>query len=168
MAIHAVYPSGDVSEELMEAAEICFQCGVCCVLKAHSCHAQYDGQFNPRHTFVYDCLGAEEPVENPNLWLCVSCHKCEELCPYDVSPVHFIEAMKAKAFEMGDAHPSVLREIEQIVETGFAFPLTRSSARQREALELEPLKTTALEDLKIITEETGLRTKLRRQREADG
>jgi len=168
LALHAVYPSWDGSKALKEAAEICFKCGVCCVLKAHSCHAQYDGQFDPRHTFVYDCLGAEKPVDNPNLWLCVSCHKCEELCPYDVSPVHFIEAMKVEAFESGGAHTSVLSEIEQIIETGFAFPLTVSSARQREALELEPLKSTALGDLKIITEETGLRTKLRKHKEAEG
>ena len=139
MVIRAEYPSRDGSVKSEDAAEICLECGVCCVLEAHSCHAQRDEQFDPLHTFVYDCLGSEDPAGNPNIWLCVSCHKCEELCPYDVFPVRLIEALKVRAFNSGLAHPGVVREIVQIVETGFAFPLTGSTKRQRENLGLKPL-----------------------------
>ncbi len=150
----------DDSLSVVEASEICLKCGVCCVVKEHSCHAQLDGQFSPRYTYVYDCLGTESPSENPNIWLCVSCHKCEELCPYEVSPVRFIESMKAKAFEDGLAHPVIFGEVSNVISTGFAFPLTASSSRQRQQLGLAPLDESASEDLRKISEKTGLSEKI--------
>jgi hypothetical protein len=83
-----------------------------------------------------------------------------------VAPFQFIEAIKARAFELGIAHPGVVKEIEQIIATGFAFPVTGSSARQREALELEPLELKAQDELKRISEGTGLVDRLNRYKEA--
>ncbi len=160
MVIRAEYLNSDGSLAIEKAAEICLQCGVCCVLKGHSCHAQFSERFDPKHTYVYDCLGAEEPTENPNIWFCVSCHKCEELCPYEVSPVHYIEALKTVAFINGKAHESVIGEIRQILGTGYAFPFTRASTRQRETLGLEALSERAVKDLALIAEKTGLTTRL--------
>jgi heterodisulfide reductase subunit C len=108
----------------------------------------------------------DSPSENPNIWLCVSCHKCEELCPYDVSPIRFIESMKAEAFENGRAHPVIFGEVANIVSTGFAFPLTASSRRQRQQLGLEPLDESAAEDLMKIAEKTGLSEKIDQYRGA--
>jgi len=157
----------DDNLSVVEASEICLKCGVCCVVKDHSCHAQLDGQFNPRHTFVYDCLGVDSPSENPNIWLCVSCHKCEELCPYEVSAIRFIESMRAKAFEEGRAHPVIFGEVANIVSTGFAFPITASSARQRQQLGLETLDESAVEDLGKIAVKTGLSGKIEKYRGAE-
>jgi len=154
----------DESLSVVEASEICLKCGVCCVVKEHSCHAQLDSQFGPKYTYVYDCLGADSPSKNPNIWLCVSCHKCEELCPYEVSPIRFIESMKAEAFENGRAHPVIFGEVANIVSTGFAFPLTASSRRQRQQLGLEPLDESAAEDLMKIAEKTGLSEKIDKYR----
>ena len=64
-----------------EAAEICLKCGVCCTIPGYSCPAHYNG-YTPRDTYVYDCLGNPLREMNPALWVCVSCHKCEEMCPY--------------------------------------------------------------------------------------
>jgi len=163
MVIRVDYDAEDEDLSIEKASEICLQCGVCCVIKGHSCHAQYDGQFGPRNTYVYDCLGSGGPLENPNIWLCVSCHKCEEVCPYEVSPVKFIEAMKAQAFERGQAHPVVLGEVENIVETGYAFPLTSSSERQRKTLGLEPLDVSAGDEVKAIARKAGMLEKLERK-----
>lgn len=153
---------------LQEVAEICLRCGVCCVVRSHSCHVQYDERFDAQQTYVYDCLRADDPVENPNIWLCVSCHKCEEICPYEVAPVRFIEAMKAQAFERGTTHPVIVREVEQVLSTSYAFPLTFSAARRREELELKPLQTAATEDLRRIADRTGLTRKLRSIKETRG
>ncbi len=158
---------GNEPRTLKIAAEICFKCGVCCVVRDHSCHAQHDAHFNPKHTFVYDCLGSGDPAGNPNIWLCVSCHKCEELCPYEVSPVHIIESLKAQSFEEGRAHPMIVGEIKQIVSTGYAFPLTTASSRQREKLGLEALTQGSEEDLRRISEKTGLVAKLQRYEVAE-
>jgi heterodisulfide reductase subunit C len=155
LILRAEYLSSDDSLKLKDAAEICLKCGVCCVISGHSCHVQYDERFNARQTYVYDCLGSEDPVENTNIWLCVSCHKCEEICPYEVSPVKFIEAMKAEAFRRNLIHPVMLGEVENILSSGFAFPITSSAERQRERLGLEPLQTAVADELRLIAEKTG-------------
>lgn len=158
MAIRAIYPPG----ARHEAAEICLKCGVCCNV-AHSCHVVYDLRFNPRYTFVYDCLASEKGASNPNIWLCVSCHKCEETCPYDVSPINFIEALKAEALSGGFVHPTIRTEVAQIVSTGFAFPITGATERQRQGLNLNPLSSQAVADLGRIAEKTGLATRLKEE-----
>jgi len=144
-----------------EAAEICLKCGLCCNV-THSCHVMYDhNHFNPRYTFVYDCLASEKRASNPNIWMCVSCHKCEETCPYDVSPIQFIEALKTEALEHGFVHPTIKAEVTQVVATGFAFPLSGATERQRQALNLKPLPTKPLGELAKIAEKTGLAAKLK-------
>lgn len=142
-----------------EAAEVCFMCGVCCAVPEYGCPAQYGSRFTPRHTYVYDCLAAERPSSNPSIWLCVSCHKCEELCPYEVSPIRFIETMKQVALEEGAAPDVATAEIEQVVNTGYAFPVTPNTARHREELGLKPIQPTG--ELKRIAEATGLRGPVR-------
>jgi heterodisulfide reductase subunit C len=166
LVIHASYLSEDESLKLKEASEICMKCGVCCVVRAYFCHVQYDKQFDAKNTYVYNCLGAEEPTKNPNLWMCVSCHKCEELCPYEVSPVKFIEAIKAQALKQGHVHPVIKGEMENIMTSGYAFPLTGSSKRQREQLGLEPLGNEAVEDLRLIAIKTGLSKRIQSTKEA--
>jgi heterodisulfide reductase subunit C len=156
------HKKGNEPKTLKIATEICFKCAVCCVIKDHSCHAQYGAHFNPKHTFVYDCFGSRDPAGNSNIWLCVSCHKCEEICPYEVSPAHIIESLKAQSFEEGRAHPMIVSEIKQIVSTGYAFPLTRASSRQREKLGLEAITPRSEEDLRRISVKTGLVLKLQR------
>jgi len=148
-------------------ADICLKCGVCCVANDFFCHAQFDSQFNPKNTFVYNCLEPDKPEENPNIWLCVSCHKCEEACPYDVSPVEFIESIKKKAFDKGNSHAGIIGEVDAIISTGFAFPITSRTGRTREGLGLEAFEPDA-EDIKIIAEKTGLLEKIEKIKEGIG
>ena len=128
---------------------------------AHSCHVMYDKKFNPKYTFVYDCLSSDKGASNPNIWMCVSCHKCEETCPYEVSPVHFIEVLKGVALGVGVVHPTIRAEVAQVVATGFAFPLSGATERQRQALNLKPLPTKPLGELGKIADKTGLAARLR-------
>lgn len=156
-AIRAQYPETGGRHR---AAEICLKCGVCCTV-AHSCHVTYDHQFNPLYTFVYDCLASEKGAANPNIWLCVSCHKCEETCPYEVSPIHFIEHLKGEALARNTAHPTIRAEVTQVVATGYAFPLTSATDRQRQGLGLGPLAPRAVADLAKIAGRTGLAERLK-------
>lgn len=158
MTIRAFYPGADRSD-WQRTAEICLKCGVCCNV-AHSCHVMFDHKFNPRYTFVYDCLASEKSASNPNIWLCVSCHKCEETCPYEVSPVRYIEALKGEALGVGSIHPIIRAEVTQVVTTGFALPITGATERQRQSLNLKPLSTQAAEELRRISAKTGLLSKL--------
>jgi heterodisulfide reductase subunit C len=158
LAIRAVYGYEEGGKR--NVAEVCLKCGVCCNV-AHSCHVMHDNKFNPRYTFVYDCLASEKGASNPNIWLCVSCHKCEETCPYEVSPVHFIEALKGDALQLGLVHPTIRAELTQVITTGFSFPLTGATERQRQALNLKPLSPQPIIDLTKIAESTGLTERLR-------
>ncbi len=128
---------------------------------AHSCHVMYDSRFDPRYTFVYDCFASEKAASNPNIWMCVSCHKCEETCPYEVSPVHYIEALKGEALSVGWVHATIRAEVVQVISTGFAFPASGATERQRQALNLKPLSTKPIGDLAKIAEKTGLAAKLK-------
>jgi heterodisulfide reductase subunit C len=116
----------------------------------------YDRRFNPRYTFVYDCLRSEKGDENPNIWLCVSCHKCEETCPYDVSPIHLIEALKEYAMKRGTVNPMIKAEVKQILSTGYALPITNATDRQRQSLNLKPVPMQAAAELAKIAAKTGL------------
>jgi len=136
-----------------ETSEFCLKCGVCCIVETHHCPIQYDSKYNPTFTYVYDILSS--PVDNDALWQCVSCHKCEELCPYDVSPVHFIENIKSRAFKTGKAVEGIVNEIKSVIGSGYAFPVTDYSERQREELGLQPIKLE-FNELGIIAEKTGL------------
>lgn len=149
---------------IKETAEICLQCGVCCVIESYSCPAQYDAQFKPTQTFVYECLGHDEPSTNKNIWLCMSCHKCVEMCPYEVNPLSFIESMKEQALHEGYALKSITDELELVISTGYAFPLTPNTTRQREHLGLSPIKIN--DELIIIAARTGLLDLLKELKEA--
>ena len=48
----------------------------------------------------------------------------------------------------------IVGEIEQVLNTGLAFPLTSRTERDREKMELSPVKTT--DELRKIAEKTGL------------
>ena len=129
------------------------KCGVCCIIETHHCPVQYDSRYSPVFTYVYDVLSS--PMGNDALWQCVSCHKCEELCPYDVSPVHFIEYTKACEFKNGKAIEEIVNEIKSVIGTGYAFRVTDYSERQREELGLKQIKLE-FDELGVIAEKTGL------------
>jgi heterodisulfide reductase subunit C len=151
-ALHAVYPP---VEERRRTAEICLRCGVCCTV-SHRCHVMFDRRFTPTYTFVYDCLEAERPAYNANIWLCVSCHKCEETCPYDVAPINFIEAMREQALKNGVVNNIIGSEVQQIISSGYAFPLTPTTERMRQGLGLKSIKPRGVEELRVISRKTGL------------
>ena len=150
MVLHVKYDQKNTIGNMKKAAEICLQCGVCCVIKGQSCHAQYDSQFTPKYTYVYDCLNNDNQEENPNIWLCVSCHKCEDLCPYDVSPLKYIDAMKEKAYQKGLVPELMLGELKQVLDTGYAFPVTPNTIRLRESLELKQINQDVANELDLL------------------
>ena len=154
----------EATNELLEKypkVEKCLKCGTCSVIRGQSCHVMYDKkQFTPTKTFVYDCFTAEEPTKNPNIWLCVSCHKCEEICPYGISPTEVIESLKEAAFEQGFTPHLIQEEVEQLLSTGLAFPIFPATNNRRTKLGLSPVKKTGVEELTKIAKETGLKRKL--------
>ena len=68
------------------------------------CHVQHHERLDAKNTYVYDCMGSDEPTENPNIWMCVSRHKCEEICPYEVSPIRFMRACMPLLVQLSSAY----------------------------------------------------------------
>jgi heterodisulfide reductase subunit C len=148
--------------EAGKVAEICLKCAVCCVVKEYGCPAHYGRKYNARDTYVYDVLSHQDPLENQGIWTCVSCHKCEEMCPYEVSPIKFIERSKQEAVKIGKAPPSIYEEIMQVITTSFAFPITSNTTRLRKKNNLPEL--VIIDELQVIAEKTGLSTILEDKR----
>jgi heterodisulfide reductase subunit C len=141
--------------EKQKKAEICLKCGVCCVIKGYSCPAQYGKNNTPQKTYVYSILKNENPLDDPNIWTCMSCHKCEEMCPYEVSPVNYIEYIKQLAVIKGKAPNSIYEEINQISQTGYAFPVTPNTKRRRTQIDLDEIEF--IDEIQIIAKKTGLK-----------
>lgn len=83
-----------------------------------------------------------------------------------MNPLEFIEAMKEQALQSGHAPGAIIAELKQVITTGFAFPITSSTTRQRERLGLEQVKLN--EGLAIIAEKTGLLELLSKLEEEQG
>ena len=76
----------------------------------------------------------------------------------------FIEVMKEQALQDGHAPVSITAELVQVITTGYAFPITSNTIRQRDRLGLEPLILN--EELTVIAEITGLLELLSKLEEA--
>ncbi|MCJ7614686.1 hypothetical protein MUO71_08005 [Candidatus Bathyarchaeota archaeon] len=139
--------------------EKCLNCNTCALVDP----VIYAHDFSATKTFIHNVFSTSEPEKNPNIWLCMSCHKCEEICPYEVKPVEVIEGLKDEAFEKGCAPEFIREEINQVLTTGYAFPISQSLNyinRMRNNLGLEPLGERKVADLAIIARKTGLEIKL--------
>ena len=150
--------------------ETCLKCSLCSLKDGYGCYISNYGigndgsKFSALDTFTYNVFGAKEPTKNPNLWLCVSCHRCHEICPYDVDPKEVVESLKAAAFESGNAPDLILGEVGNVSSTGYAFPIVESQRAQRVRLHLPALEIPPLEELAKIAKKTGLEDMLARLR----
>ena len=146
--------------------ETCLKCSLCAFKDGYGCYISNYGikddgtKFSSLDTFTYNIFGAKEPSKNNNLWLCVSCHRCYDICPYDVNPMEVVEALKETAFESGNAPDLIQGEISNVLSTGYAFSIVQSQQAQRAKLGLPTLETSGLEDLAKIAKKTGLDDKL--------
>ena len=116
-------------------------------------------------TIIADDLFNDGGESRETLWGCPSCHKCEERCPYEFNPLVLVKAHKEAAFTQGLAPKEVYAELETIINTGSAFPLSSMTERQRDKLGLPPLPEYPVDDLAIIARHTGLAERLAAVRE---
>jgi heterodisulfide reductase subunit C2 len=142
-----------------ELTETCFECSVC----ALHCVVQHVAGFNSRNTFVYDLFRSDNPAAHRALWACSSCHKCVEVCPQDVDPLSVIVRLREKAFNEGRAPAYVYDLVKLVLDTGFAFPVTKKTQKDREALGLTGPDASAVGEIRRIASRTGLLGKLREQ-----
>lgn len=159
MPVQIEYKAKNQLLEKHPKIEVCLKCNTCALVDP----VIYAKDFSPTNTFINNVFSASEPDKNPNIWLCVSCHKCEEICPYEVKPIEVIEALKEEAFEKGHAPEAIKEEINQVLTTGYAFPIFQSLAyinRIRTQFGLKMLGERKVDEIKKIARKTGLEAKM--------
>lgn len=130
------------------ALERCVLCGAC----QHDCPVSLDIEgFNP-HEIIKSLLekGAEEAVRLSQIWECVGCHTCTEMCPENVGFEKILEKLKIRAIEMGSNTPeAVLKGMETLTKTG---KLGEARASIRAKLGLPQLPKGGMEKFKRLME----------------
>ncbi len=133
----------------------CVQCGSC----TSACPVTLIREdFNPRRIVGSIARFNRLPDQDP--WLCSTCSLCSERCPQAVNPFSIIMVLRSVLYENGGEAPlSILKMVEQVRETGLAFPLTPESREKRRLLCLPEagLSEQGLSEVRRILREAGFK-----------
>lgn len=137
----AIYNTGDLHH--------CFNCSTC----LSGCPASYgDPPLLVRNLARMVILGLEEELLNADTpWACVSCSKCEEMCPMDVKPFEMILAIRQ--WQSANDETRVPPSIVEIYKRGYTQAVGVNTDL-RDELGLPELKTITNnpEQLKMFQE----------------
>lgn len=124
----AIYNTGDLHH--------CFNCSTC----LSGCPASHgDPPLLVRNLARMVILGLEENLLNEDTpWACVSCSKCEEMCPMDVKPFEMILAIRQ--WQSANDETRVPPSIVEIYKRGYTQAVGVNT-ELREKLGLPELKT---------------------------
>jgi len=126
----------------------CSNCQICPV-------TDFSEDYTPTESFVYDIISSEDPLGNVNLWKCVSCHYCQDVCPFGLSPHNLFMEIKAASYSEGKSPSAVTSLIKSIVTTGRGFGVSTRTDKMREKLGLSPLTSNGAKDVLKLSEITG-------------
>jgi len=127
-------------KEVFESGELlhCFNCGSC----ISGCPASEAGEpLLIRNLARKVILGLEEELEDDDSpWACVTCSRCEEMCPMDVKPFELALAIRRWQCSIDDTRiPPVLPEF---FERGYTQPVEQKELRQSLGLDELPSLST--------------------------
>ncbi len=125
----------------------CAECGAC----VDDCPiARVDPTYDPNALVRALAAGDLEFVlHSPELWKCVECYTCAELCPNKYDQMTILRKAKTLAIEAGLAPTAAQEGMRTFQETG---QLTQGSVAQRKRLGLPATPAVAVEELKVLLE----------------
>lgn len=128
----------------------CAECGAC----VEDCPvARADPTFNPNTLVRALAAGEVEAVlSSPELWKCIECYTCAELCPNKYDQMTILRRAKHLAIGRGLAPAAAAEGMQAFRETG---QLVRLSAGQRRRLGLPPSPEAGAEELRALLGEEG-------------
>ncbi len=90
----------------------CFSCKTC----ASECPVNiFTGQLNPTKIVRLFCLGFEDLLLNsPEIWYCIECGKCSNICPMNVKPHLIIKYARYKSIKNGIIAANIIDSISKI------------------------------------------------------
>jgi heterodisulfide reductase subunit C len=123
----------------------CAECGAC----VDDCPvARADPTYDPNALIRSLAAGqVEEVLRSPDLWKCVECYTCAELCPNKYDQMSILRQAKHLAMERGWAPPAALEGIRAFRDKG---QLTQPSVAQRRRLGLPPPPVAAADELQEL------------------
>jgi CoB--CoM heterodisulfide reductase subunit B len=125
----------------------CAECGAC----SEDCPvARADASYSPNDLVRMIADGEIEKVLNsPDLWKCVECYTCAELCPNKYDQMTILRVAKNLAMARGKAPAAVLEGMKVFRSTG---RLTEASAAQRRRLQLPNVTAAPVDELTALLE----------------
>ena len=134
----------------------CYQCSTC----SGGCPVALltEGVYNPRKLIEEAILGLQEKLvesQDPNPWLCSTCHKCVELCPQKVELTEIFTLIKNRCFEEQKYPEAFYSKGKAVFENGVAIPYSNAIITRRKKLGLPEIKTAAVDEIKALMRETN-------------
>lgn len=132
----------------------CIQCGACMSI----CPVALSGfEFPNKRLFKLIMLGLEEEVlEHTSPWICVSCMRCERICPRNVSPhsIYFaLRRYQSRRFR----GPEIFRDgVWNIHQFGFKIE-PDNGKREEHKLKLIIIEKDHLEEVRKLMEDSILK-----------
>lgn len=143
----------EVDEELFteevtkSQLELCAKCLAC----TDDCPtAMMTSEFNPQEILELVLQGRlSEAIERDDIWFCMNCHECMELCPQHFGIVRLIVRLKNLAVAKGKYPEVVGRRRAELHETGYSFP---PNTEIREEIGLSEIKLPDMVELRKLME----------------
>ena len=122
----------------LRSMRTCVTCESC----ANDCPvSQVDDSFVPHEVIRRVLSGDVEGLFNgPDIWKCLECGTCQELCPNSFGMIRVFKQAKRMALERGIAPPETVQGIEMFKKTGV---LGKAKDRTRTRLGLSPAPASA-------------------------
>jgi len=129
----------------LPSVEKCYECAAC----VNNCPmAENHTSFQPRELLGRFLAGEiDELVESKDIWRCVECHTCLEMCGQKFGMEKVFGLLKHLSIKKGTAPSGVQQGIKTFLQTG---RLGEPNAHNRKKLGLEPAVQSGTEELRKL------------------
>jgi CoB--CoM heterodisulfide reductase subunit B len=129
----------------MGAVQRCAECGAC----VHDCPVvRVDDGFNPNTVMKRLALGdVDALLTSPDIWKCVDCYVCAELCPQNFGMDKAFEVLRAEAQARGIRPSGTAAQLAAFAKAG---RLSEVAEGPRRKLGLPPGPKSAIDDLRVL------------------
>ena len=132
----------------------CIQCGACMSI----CPVAISGfEFPNKRLFKLIILEmGQEVLEHKSPWMCISCHRCIDVCPRDVNPhsIYFaLRRLQSKHFK----NPKVFEDlVKRIYSHGFSVEVLDNEKRKSLGLSEMSIDPESIEEIRNIMKDSKL------------
>lgn len=133
---------------------LCYQCSRC----TSACPAALGtGTFNPRKIILALLLDEDiGPFEDDIIWMCVTCHSCEEACPKGVKVATVMHILRNEAGRKGKAPAAYMTNAGLLLRSGLVANMATVD-RTRKQFGLGPMDAPDMGEIDRLLEGTYIK-----------